>query len=166
MNFDNNGQISVELLLLIGITIIIVISLSNIINTENELNKAMISAENGAYEGISINSLAIYPEETFEEYMNKSQEQLTHTKNIKIIKIDKKIQKTDKYNKTRIQLKVYASSPDINSKEDKESTGDRINYNIRKCISESFNSENLSNALYNPSFTPHYSFTTANVQWI
>ena len=71
----------------------------------------MISAENGAYEGISINSLAIYPEETFEEYMNKSQEQLTHTKNIKIIKIDKKIQKTDKYNKTRIQLKVYASSP-------------------------------------------------------
>lgn len=166
MKIDKKGQISVELLLLIAITIIVIISLSITINNTNELNKAMASARTGAIEGATINGLAIYPKESYEDYENSSQNSIMHTKNIKIIKIEKTIQDKDVFNKTRIQLKIYASSPDLKTKQDKESTGDRINYNARKSISTSFNSENISNKLYNPSFTPHYSFTTTNVQWV
>lgn len=166
MKIDKKGQISVELLLLITITIIVIISLSITINNTNELNKAMASARTGAIEGATINGLAIYPKESYEDYEDSSQNSIMHTKNIKIIKIEKTIKEKDVFNKTRIQLKIYASSPDLKTKKDKELTGDRINYNARKSISKSFNSENISNKLYNPSFTPHYSFTTTNVQWV
>ena len=63
MKIDKKGQISVELLLLIAIIIIITITLSITIANENELNKAMASARNGAIEGATINGLAIYPKE-------------------------------------------------------------------------------------------------------
>lgn len=166
MKIDKKGQISVELLLLIAIIIIITITLSITIANENELNKAMASARNGAIEGATINGLAIYPKESYEEYENSSHHSIMNSNNIKIIKIEKTIQDKDVYNKTRIQLKIYASSLDLKTKQDKESAGDRINYNARKSISNSFNIGNISNKLYNPSFTPHYSFTTTNVQWV
>ena len=44
--------------------------------------------------------------------------------------------------------------------------GDRINYNLRKSIALSFNSTKSTNKLYNPVFSPHYVFTTANVGWV
>lgn len=163
---DNKGQISVELLLLISIIIIIIIGVSITLNNEIELTKAMASARQGATEGASINGLAIYPKESYEEYANKNLDSMTHSKTIQIIKIDKKIMDKDSLNKTRIQLKIYAYSPDIKTTEEKETAGDRINYNVRKSISTSFNTQNLSNALFNPSYTPHYSFTTANVGWV
>ena len=46
------------------------------------------------------------------------------------------------------------------------SIGDRINYNLRKSIAFSFNSTASTNKLYNPVFSPHYVYTTANVKWI
>ena len=79
----------------------------------------------------------------------------------------KKIEKgKDTLNKTRIQLKVYASCPNIQTLEEKESIGDRINYNMRKSIVKSFKNENITNKLYNPAFSDSYSFTTANVEWV
>ena len=104
---DNKGQISVELLLLISIIIIIIIGVSITLTNETELTKAMASARQGATEGASINGLAIYPKESYDEYMDKNLDSMTHTKNIKIIKIDKKVQDKDALNKTRIQLKIY-----------------------------------------------------------
>ena len=83
-----------------------------------------------------------------------------------IINIKKTEKGKDSLNKTRIQLKVYASSPNIQTKEEKESLGERINYNMRKSIVDSFKSENISNKLYNPAFSDSYSFTTANVEWV
>lgn len=163
---DNKGQISVELLLLISIIIIIIIGVSITLNNETELTKAMASARQGATEGSSINGLAIYPKESYDEYISKNLDSMTHTKSIKIIKIDKKVQDKDALNKTRIQLKIYAHCQDIKTTNEKETAGDRINYNVRKSISTSFNTQNLSNALFNPAYTPHYSFTTANVQWV
>jgi hypothetical protein len=44
--------------------------------------------------------------------------------------------------------------------------GDRINFNARKSIAQSFKTEKLTNALYNPVFSPKYVFTTADVKWI
>ena len=70
------------------------------------------------------------------------------------------------YNKEKIQFKVTVSSNEIIDKDLQDSFGDRINYNLRKALAYTFNSENLTNELYNPVFSNHYVFTTANVKWI
>ncbi len=142
---DTKGQISVELLLLISFSLISAILLANAIIDANELNVAMASARDGAFEGISSNGLE---------------------KNIKIVNISQSIKGKDSFNRTRIQLKIYASSPNVKTKEEKEAVGDRINYNVRKSITQSFKSENITNKLFNPAFSNKYSFTTANVVWV
>ena len=50
---DTKGQITVELLLLISFALISAILLANTIIDSNELNVAMASARDGAFEGIS-----------------------------------------------------------------------------------------------------------------
>ena len=167
MNMDNKGQMTVELILLISFTLIATIILANAIMDSSELSIAMASARNGAYEGISSSGLAIYPKQSYDNYSNDYRKQsLMKTKNIKIIKITESEKGKDNFNRTRIQLKVYASSPNVKTKEEKESIGDRINYNVRKSISNSFKTENITNKLFNPAFSNKYSFTTANVDWI
>ena len=70
------------------------------------------------------------------------------------------------YDKKRIQFKVYAKSSRDFSKTELVSIGDRINYNLRKSLAISFNTTSSTNKLYNPVFSPHYVFTTANVKWV
>ena len=167
MKIDKKGQITVELLLLISFTLITAIILTNVILDSNELNIAMASARNGAFEGISSNGLAIYPKESYENYSKDFKKQtLLREKNIKIVKISQSVKGKDNFNRTRIQLKIYASSPEVKTKEEKEAVGDRINYNVRKSITQSFKSENITNKLFNPAFSNKYSFTTANVVWV
>ena len=70
------------------------------------------------------------------------------------------------YDKEKIQFRVYAhSSKDLNKKE-LDSIGDRINYNLRKSIALTFDSTKSTNKLFNPVFSQHYVFTTANVKWV
>ena len=128
---------------------------------------AMLAAEQGAFNGASGNGMAIFPQESYKNYSGNIEKQgILNPKNIHIINI-KKIEKgKDTLNKTRIQLKVYASCPNIQTLEEKESIGDRINYNMRKSIVKSFKNENITNKLYNPAFSDSYSFTTANVEWV
>ena len=167
MKIDEKGQITVELLLLISFALITTIMLANAIMDSNELNIAMASARNGAFEGISSSGLAIYPKESYDNYSKDPKKQsLMREKNINIVKISQTIKGKDNFNRTRIQLKIYASSPNIKTKEEKESIGDRINYNVRKSITKSFKTENITNRLFNPAFSNKYSFTTANVVWI
>ena len=167
MKIDKKGQITVELLLLISFALITAILLANAIIDANELNVAMASARDGAFEGISSNGLAIYPKESYDNYSKDTKKQpLLREKSIKIIKINQTIKGKDNFNRTRIQLKIYASSPDVRTKEQKEAVGDRINYNVRKSITQSFRSENITNKLFNPAISNKYSFTTANVVWV
>lgn len=164
---DEKGQITVELLLLISFALIAAIMLANLVMDSNELNMAMASARNGAYEGISTNGLAIYPKESYDDYSKDYKKQsLLREKNIRIVKITQSIKGKDNFNRTRIQLKIYASSPTLKTKEEKESAGDRINYNIRKSIANSFKTENITNKLFNPAYSNSYSFTTGNVVWV
>ena len=159
MKIDKKGQITVELLLLVSFALITIIILTNVILDSNELNIAMASARNGAFEGISSNGLAIFPKESYDNYSrDPKKHSLMKRKNIKIVKISQSIKGKDNFNRTRIQLKIYASSPTIKTKEEKESVGDRINYNVRKSITNSFK--------INPAFSKKYSFTTANVVWV
>ena len=167
MKIDKKGQITVELLLLISFTLITAIILANVALDTNELNVAMTSARNGAFEGVSSSGLAIYPKESYDNYSKDPKKQsLMRMKNIKIVKITQSIKGKDNFNRTRIQLKIYASSQDVKTKEEKESVGDRINYNARKSIANSFKTENITNKLFNPAFSNKYSFTTANVVWV
>ena len=167
MKIDEKGQITVELLLLISFALITTIMLANAIMDSNELNIAMASARNGAFEGISSSGLAIYPKESYDNYSKDPKKQsLMREKNINIVKISQTIKGKDNFNRTRIRLKIYASSPNIKTKEEKESIGDRINYNVRKSITKSFKTENITNRLFNPAFSNKYSFTTANVVWV
>ena len=56
---DNNGQISGEYLLLSGVLIIVLILALAFIAGEDELNRVMAAARNGAIDGMASSSSAI-----------------------------------------------------------------------------------------------------------
>jgi hypothetical protein len=162
---EEKAQLSVEFLLILSLVIVTICCTIPLILNENELNIIMSSARTGVEDGIAINGISVYPKETFNDYLLKNP-QLTYSHEIKFLKILKNNMGFDgAYDKQRIQLKVYASSSYLNIA-DKNGAGDRINYCIRKSIATTFKTENLSNALYNPSFSNNYVITTADVQWV
>ncbi|MBR0272068.1 MAG: class III signal peptide-containing protein [Methanobrevibacter sp.] len=163
---DNRGQISAEFLLLVGSLIVVMLIALSFIASENELSLAMSAARNGVNEGSSFASSAIYPMETFEDY-SRANNLLVIPSSVEIINVSYTDMGYDSnFDKNRIQFKVYAhSSKDLDKKE-LDSIGDRINYNLRKSIALTFESTKSTNKLYNPVFSPHYIFTTANVKWV
>jgi len=163
---DNTGQGSIEFLFIISFALVLVLSLSSILSYDIDLNLAMAAARNGINLGASEDKIAIYEESAFLKYTINNTI-LTNPNAIKILKIET-INRgyDDRYNKTSIQIRVYASSPTIVKNEDKVSAGDRITYNIRKSITMTFDTSKLSNNLYNPCFSKHHVFTTSNVQWV
>ncbi|WP_432645610.1 hypothetical protein [Methanobrevibacter sp.] len=163
---DNKGQISAELLFLFG-TLVIVLMISVIfIAGENELDIAMASARSGVIEGIATSSSGIYPADTYRDYLN-SKINVLEPYSVEIINISyTEIGDDNNYDKKRIQFKVYAKTSDRFTNKELVSIGDRMNYNLRKAIAISFNSTDATNKLYNPVFSPHYVYTTANVKWV
>lgn len=163
---DDKGQMSGEYLLLTGVLILIVMMAIVFIAGENELDIAMAAARNGVIEGASTSSSAIYPEDTYRQYSN-SKSDLLHPYSVDIINITyNDLGMDNNYDKKKIQFKVYARTSDEYSKSELDSIGDRINYNLRKSLAISFNSTSSTNKLYNPVFSKHYVFTTANVKWV
>ncbi|MBE6500189.1 MAG: class III signal peptide-containing protein [Methanobrevibacter thaueri] len=163
---DNKGQISAEFLFLFGVLIIIVMLSIIFAANENELNMAMAAAKNGVLEGITTSSSGIYPTETFNDY-SITKTNLFQPYSVEIINISYNDLGYDtNYDKKRIQFKVYAKTSDRFTHDELTSIGDRINYNLRKSIAISFNTTASTNKLYNPVFSNHYVYTTANVKWI
>ncbi|MBZ9571494.1 hypothetical protein KQY27_08030 [Methanobrevibacter sp. TMH8] len=163
---DNKGQGAIEFLFLISFGLILVLSLANFLSYDNDLNLAIAGARNGINLGASEDRIAIYEESAYGKYSNNNSV-LTHPNAIKIVKIETVNRGYDsRYNRTSIQLRVFASSPTIVKNEDKVSAGDRITYNVRKSITMTFNTSKLTNNLYNPCFSKHHVFTTSNVQWV
>lgn len=163
---DNKGQVSTELIIFLGFLLIMMIATFSFITSQNELNIAIIAAKEGVNSGLLSDSLAIYPEETFNDY-EKDKGFLLNTYDIHLIKIDYKNMGYDSNrNLTKIQFKVYVTSSKISDKDLQDSAGDRINYYLRKSIATSFNTTSISNKLYNPVFSKHYVYTTANVVWL
>lgn len=161
---DNSGQMSGEYLLLVG-SIVIVLMLSVVfIAGEEELNVAMAAADNGANKGASV--FQIYSEDSYDDYL-KSKENLLGPYSVEIINVSYSQMGYDNvYDKHKIQFKVYATCSRDFSKKELDSIGDRINYNLRKSVAVSFNTSNSGNKLYNPVFSNHYVYTTANVKWV
>ena len=163
---ENRAQISAEFLLVFGILILVVMMAIAFVSNQNELNIAMSAARNGVNEGLSTSSSAIYPEDTFRDY-SMSKMGLMSPYTVKIVNISYKELGYDiNYDKKWIQFEVYAKTSERFDNDELVSIGDRINYNLRKSISISFNSTQATNKLYNPVFSPHYVYTTANVKWV
>jgi hypothetical protein len=163
---DNKGQGSLEFLFLISFALILVLLLANFLAEENDFALAMAAARDGINLGASEDKIAIYEESAYDKYIN-SNVLLTHPNAIKIVKIETVNRGYDsRYNRTSIQIRVFASSSSLVKNEDKVSAGDRITYNVRKSITMTFNTSKLSNNLYNPCFSNYYVFTTSNVQWV
>ncbi len=162
---DVRGQYTIEFLIVVGVSLAIIIPLIISLADVNELNQAMTASRTGALEGALSDGLAIYPGDSFEHYETEHI-RLLNPSSVKITKISYKNQGlSNAYNKTKIQLRIYASSPHIKDPKDRNCMGDRINYYARKKICESFQTENLTNSFYNPAFTDNYVFTTAEVRW-
>lgn len=163
---ETTGQISAEYLLLAGVMILILIISAVMIFNDQELNIAMSAARSGVNDGLIESSGAIYSKQTYEDYA-KSKSNLLVPYSVEIVNISYSDIGTDaNYDKKKIQFKVYAKASKDFSKTELVSIGDRINYNLRKSLATSFNTTSSTNKLYNPVFSPHYVFTTANVKWV
>lgn len=162
---DSKGQISLEFILIVAVIILIIMGIASFFGEENELSQAMAVARSGAIEGANIDSFAVYPQETFDDYTSKHPRLLSQT-NVKIININYvDCGSNNAYNKTKIQLQITASTSSVNTKSDRNALGDRVNFYVRKSISESFGTSNLTNKVFNPAFSNRYVFTTADVKW-
>ena len=163
---ENSGQIGAEYLFFTGVMILIIMISAVFIYNQQELNIAMSAARDGVNEGVAASSSGIYPKQTFNDY-SKSKSNLLIPYSVEIVNVSySEMGIDDNFNKKKIQFKVYAKSSRDFSKKELDSIGDRINYNLRKSIAVSFNSTSSTNKLYNPVFSPHYVFTTANVKWV
>lgn len=163
---DSRAQISAELLFLFGVLVLVFMISVIFIANQNELNTAMAAARSGAIEGIALTSSGIYPIDTYREYSN-SDMNILNPYCVELVNVSYLEMGIDNnYNKKRIQFKVYAKSSKEFNSDELVSIGDRINYNLRKSVAISFNSTDATNKLYNPVFSQHYVFTTANVKWV
>lgn len=163
---DIHGQLTMEFLILLGFSLIISIPLIISVADSNELNQAMAASRTGALDGSLSDGLAVYSEDAFKDY-EVEHLRLVNPSCVKIIKIDYINQGLSQaYNKTKIQLRIHASAPQVKDKTDRNCLGDRINFYARKKICESFHTENLTNSLFNPAFSNNYVFTTADIRWM
>lgn len=163
---DNKGQISIEFIFTLIVSILIIIGIAYFFGGEKELSQAMAAARSGTIEGANIDSFAVYPKDAFDEY-TKTHPRLLGQSNVKIININYvNCGSNNAYNKTKIQFQITASAPSVNSKSERNALGDRINFYVRKSICESFGTSNLTNKVFNPAFSNRYVFTTADVNWI
>lgn len=162
---DSKGQLPIEFLLLVGLSVMVLIPVALGLSKACELNQAMSAARTGALQGAISDGLALYPQESFKNYTSEHP-RLLNPSGVKIVKIKYLNQGFHEgYQKTKIQLRIHASAPSITDKTDRNCLGDRINFNARKKITESFKTENLTNSLYNPAFSNRYVFTTTDVTW-
>ena len=162
---DNSAQISYEFLLLTALGIILILSLSNTLFVENELNLAISSARTGISESLYADGSAIYPTESYDNYTIDNP-YLLYPKDIKLIKIEQGPPEfNSKYNKTKIQLKIYVHSSEVKIP-DQGIVGSRINYYARKAIAETFNTSEIADPVSYRAFANKYYFTTADVRWV
>ena len=160
------GQISIELILIIGFILLVILGIGSFIGTDNELNQAMSAARSGAIEGANADSFAVYPEESFKNYTSEHK-RLLSTSSVQIIEINYVNQGfNEKYNKTKIQLQISASAPSVTDISDRNVLGDRVNFYVRKSICESFDTSDQTNEMFNPAFSNRYVFTTTDVTWV
>ena len=163
---DFSGQYVLEYVLILGFSILVSTSTLTMVYDINELNTIMASARSGVLLGSEMDSLAIYPTETYDNYIDIHPKLKIGSK-VTFIRIFYEKDGYDPvYKKKKIKLKIYASVKSLYNQDDRTCIGDRINYYVRKNICKSFNTENLTNCYYNPAFSDNYFITTYDVGWV
>lgn len=163
---DDTGQISGEYLLLSGVLIAVLMLALVFAAGEDELDRAMAASRNGVIEGMYSPASAFYPADTYRDYSD-SKTLLLDPYSVELVNISYfELGWDSNYNKKKIQFRVYAKASQNFNKDELDSIGERINFNLRKSIAVSFNTTSSTNGLYNPVFSPHYVFTTADVRWV
>lgn len=154
---NNKGQITLEYILLSSILIIILIFTTNTIIEETEKNTILTTAQIGAQIGVDKNAYAMYYNDTFNNYQN-NYPKLTNPTEIKVIEINM----SEKNNEIQLQT-VLHSNTYLNNNE-KNIIGSRVNYYIRKTISETFDIKNNDLYYENIQINKH-KIITKTVKW-
>jgi hypothetical protein len=163
---DFYGQYALEYILIVGFSILVSLTSFAIVSDINELNTIMASARSGVLLGSEMDSLAIYPHETYDNYVEKHPRLKCGSK-VTFIRIEYEKNGYDPvYKKKKIMLKIYATTNSVYNYDDRECIGDRINYYVRRSICNSYKTENLTNCYYNPAFSNNYFITTYDVKWV
>ena len=163
---DFKGQFTVEYLLILGFSVLVVFFIIPYVYDANELNTCMASARTSALEGSQMDSIAFYPDESFRDYAEKYPRLKSDSK-IVLIRINYTEMGYDKtYKKTKIILQIIASASSLRYADERYCMGERINYNVRRSICKAFKTEYLTNTYYNPAFSDRYVFTTYAVDWV
>ncbi len=155
---NTKGQITAEYILLLVVIFIVLISTSNIIQQESEKNIILTSAQIGAQIGVDKNGYAMYYNDTFNNYQN-NYPKLLKTTEIKVIKINMYEQDKD------IILEVVLHSNSYLTNNEKYIVGSRVNYYVRKTISETFDLIS-TDTYYNQIYTENYKIETKIVKWV
>lgn len=155
---NTKGQITAEYILLLVVIFIVLISTSNIIQQESEKNIILTSAQIGAQIGVDKNGYTMYYNDTFNNYQN-NYPKLLKTTEIKVIKINMYEQDKD------IILEVVLHSNSYLTNNEKYIVGSRVNYYVRKTISETLDLIS-TDTYYNQIHTENYKIETKIVKWV
>lgn len=155
---DNKGQISAEYILLLVVIIVILMSISVTIIDQHEKNTIVASAKTGAQQAIDKNAYAMYYNDTFNNYQQEYPRLLEPT-DIEIINITL----TEDNETLKIQTTAHTHSK-LNANE-RYIVGSRINYYIRKSITETFKQQQ-NDTFYNPALSENYQIYCEDVKWI
>lgn len=155
---NNKGQISLEYILMIGIIVIILISAIQVLYLESEKNSILAAAQIGLQTGVDKNAYAMYYNDTFNTY-GEDYPKLLYPTEIKVIGINI----TREENRIYLQAKLHSNH--YLTVKQREIIGHRVNYYIRKTVSETFNQEN-PDLFYENCRSNNYNIETKKVKWI
>ena len=156
---NKNGQITAEYILMISIILVILLATTNAILHETEKNTILTAAQLGAQTGIDKNGYAIYYNDTFNFYEENYTRLLSPT-DIRIINI------TMEENKENITLQVNLHTNNDLTSMEKYIIGYRVNYYVRKSISETFDHQIENDTYYEKVETNNYKIETKTVKWV
>jgi uncharacterized protein (UPF0333 family) len=155
---NNEGQITVEYILLIAMIMLIVLLTASVLVKESEKNTILNSAQIGAQIGVDKNAYAMYYNDTFKEY-EENYVKLLYPSELKVINIT-----MNEMNDT-LRLKAYIHTNNYLTNNERYIVGSRINYYIRKTVSETFNQEN-NDLFYNNLKSYNFKIETEEVGWV
>lgn len=155
---NNEGQITAEYILMIVVIILISVMMTQVLLTESEKNIVLESAQTGAQIGVDKNAYAMYYNDTFNNYMINYPKLLYPTE-IKVINI------SIMENNNIISLQVCLHSNNYLTNNQKVIVGSRVNYYVRKTISETFNQQD-TDLYYENCQSNNYKIETKKVKWV
>lgn len=155
---NNKGQITLEYILMTGIIIVILIGSIQTINTESEKNTILSAAQMGAQMGVDKNAYAMYYNDTFNNYATNNL-QLIFTMDIRVINISMTQEENSLYLQATIHSNTYLTD------NQREIISQRVNYYIRKTISQTFDQKN-ADVFYENVKSNNYNIKTKKVNWV